>query len=137
MERLTKIDDYSGRNIIETNRFTRDDDWIISEKTDGITISFSSKAIDKLAEFEDFMEEQGFEDLEDLKRYMEQSFKVAEILTKVRKEKQALKSRWQELKEWVNTRYSDYRFEGHIVSPQTQELDAITNKMQELEQIEN
>lgn len=65
MERLTKIDD-AGRNFIEVKKFCKDDDWIISEKADGITIRFHSKAIDKLAAFEDFMQEQGFEDLEHL-----------------------------------------------------------------------
>lgn len=49
------------------------------------------------------------------------------------KENQALKERWKKLKEWVNARYNDYRYEGHIVSPETEELDVITNKMQELE----
>ena len=49
------------------------------------------------------------------------------------KENQVLKDRWKKLKEWANARYNDYRYEGHIVSPETEELDAITNKMQELE----
>ena len=52
-------------------------------------------------------------------------------------ENQALKERWQKLKDWINARYSDYKYEGHIVSPETQELDAIKNKMQELEQSKN
>ena len=36
----------------------------------------------KLAEFEDFMEENGFEDLEDLERYISQSIKAGLIINK-------------------------------------------------------
>lgn len=102
----------------------------------------------KLAEFENFMEEQGFESLEELKfriKYFQDKNQIDKFnyqeLHKYKRqlyeENRILKSRWQELKDWINTRYSDYKFEGYIVSPQTLELDAITNKMQELEQSKN
>ena len=116
----------------------------------------------KLAEFEDFMEEQGFESLEDLENvigyiyfvdgcdeqgneiheqrwitYKEVFKEIMNEKRELKQENKALKSRWQELKDWINTRYSDYKFEGYIVSPETQELDAIKNKMQELEQSKN
>lgn len=60
-----------------------------------------------------------------------------EILMKkqwiLEEENQALKDRWNKLKQYINTRLSDYRFEGHIVSPETEELSVIINKIQELE----
>lgn len=55
----------------------------------------------KLAEFEDFMEEQGFESLEDLQKYIEQSFKVVKILSDKNIQINNLQYRWQKLKEWV------------------------------------
>lgn len=58
---------------------------------------------------------------------------MKKLLQELMEENHALKERWEKLKEWVNTRYNDYRFEGHIVSPEIEELDVITNKMQELE----
>lgn len=58
MERLTKIDG-TGRNVIEVKRFCRDDDWILSEMADGITISFHSKAIDNLANLKTLWKRKG------------------------------------------------------------------------------
>ena len=84
---------------------------------------------DHFAEFEDFIEEQGFEDLQDLERYIEQSIKAIELLDKKMKENQALKTRWEKLKKFVNTpkeiQQWDERFEVTV--------DSIKAKMQELE----
>lgn len=44
----------------------------------------------KLAEFEDFMEIFGFEDLEDLERYISQSIKASLIINKKRQETKVL-----------------------------------------------
>ena len=51
----------------------------------------TNKLLNKLGEFEDFIEEEGFEDLQDLKRYIEQSIKVSELITKKKQENQDLK----------------------------------------------
>lgn len=65
MERLTKKDG-AGRSIIEVKKFDEAENWIISTMSDGITIKINCKAIDKLAEYEDFMENLGLENLEEL-----------------------------------------------------------------------
>ena len=64
---------------------------------------------------------------------MELSAERRQIIENLTIENLALTDRWNKLKEWVNARYNDYRFEGHIVSPEIEELDVITNKMLELE----
>ena len=69
------------------------------------------KVYNKLCEFEDFMEEQGFESLEEVKR---QCDLVVDVLAmdsenselkianeKLWKENQALKDRWEKLKDWI------------------------------------
>jgi len=83
-----------------------------------------------LKEFEAFMEEQGFEDLQDLERYIEQSIKAIELLDKKMKENQTLKARWKKLKKFVNMpkeiQQWDERFEVTV--------DSIKAKMKELEE---
>ena len=101
----------------------------------------------KLAEFEDFMEEKGFESLEELKDSYETIKKsqasthsalmtineelvgTRQFIIKQTKENQALKSRWEKLKKFVNTpkeiQQWDERFEVTV--------DSIKAKMQELE----
>lgn len=49
------------------------------------------RAINKLAEFEDFMEEVGAESLNELEN----------CIVDLKQENQALKDRWQKLKEWI------------------------------------
>ena len=39
---------------------------------------------------------------------------MKKLLQELMEENHALKERWEKLKEWVNTRYNDYRFEGHM-----------------------
>ena len=88
----------------------------------------------ELAEFEDFMEEQGFEDLEHLKMQLDQYencmvldhdtgkwLKISDIMA----ENQALKARWEKLKEWVEEFHKDVV----AVYPKT-----LLDKMKELEE---
>lgn len=105
---------------------------------------FVGKAIDKLAEFEDFMEEQGFESLDNLQNYINKIYKyelgvrkqfVKEIneeeFFNMKDENQKLKDRWQKLKEWLSDRRSENGskyFDNEMI-----EDDNILDKMQELE----
>lgn len=118
----------------------------------------------KLAEFEDLMEEQGFESLGDLKKALGRQFEIREApfrygqeingvffsneqimvlnqftefseswLAKYKNsqaENQALKERWEKLKEYVNTpkEFQQWREEMEIT------VDSIKAKMQELEE---
>lgn len=122
MERLTY------KNYLEEYevKFKKKSDkqWSIAGSDTHIKIT--GEPIDKLAEFEDFMEEQGFEDLEDLERYISQSIKAGLIINKQRQENQELKERWQKLKEFIKKLSS----ETEVVS---EDLYFIKNKMQELE----
>lgn len=97
----------------------------LTTKVDDIyTCSYceNQEAINKLAEFENFMEEQGFESLEELKKCFEIwnseddngflkdtdnrklfLYRFAKNLFRYEKdENKALKSRWQKLKEWAS-----------------------------------
>ena len=91
--------------------------------------------IAKLAEFENFMEEQGFEDLEHLKMQLDQYencmvldhdtgkwLKISDIMA----ENQALKARWEKLKEYLTQKPED----GYVNCYFEEE---ILEKMQELE----
>lgn len=100
-----------------------------------------NKSLDKLAEFEDFMEEQGFERLEDLQTHINKINKyelgirkqfVKEINEEdffdMKDENQALKDRWQKLKEWLIS-----TLEEKQNSPKYYKFNNVLNKMQELE----
>ena len=90
----------------------------------------------KLAEFEDFMEEQGLEDLGHLKMQLDQYencmvldhdtgkwLKISDIMA----ESQALKARWEKLKEYLTQKPED----GYVNCYFEEEILA---KMQELEE---
>lgn len=66
-----------------------------------------NKSLDKLAEFENFMEEQGFESLVDIKDMIHTwtlyRNETGDYYKKAEKEKQALKDRWQKLKELLES----------------------------------
>lgn len=92
MERLTeKVNDYWKTNdkahiyYLDTNESV-----------------FVGNVIDRLAEFEDFMEEQGFESLEKLKEFIELQETNIRFYSRVSEENsnknQALKYRWKKLK---------------------------------------
>ena len=72
------------------------------------------------------------EDCDGIREYA--SWEIFEKTLQLNKEYLALKDGWIKLKNYLDQRLSDYHFEGHIVSPETQELSAIINKMQELEE---
>ena len=111
---------------------------------------YISELADKLGEFEDFMEEQGFESLEELakelrilkdyksdwSRWHKLAFEYNEeinvdkkIIFNLKQENEKLQYRWEELKKFVNMpkeiQQWDERFEVTV--------DSINAKMQELE----
>lgn len=113
--------------------------------------AYMGKAIDRLGEFEDFMESLGCEELEELehligyqlfidgydkdgkevhkiefKTYKESFNEVFEKSKKLKQENQALNDRWNKLKEWVESLYS----KTEIIS---EDLYLIKYKMQEFE----
>lgn len=137
MERLTKKDG-ANRNFVDVKRFD-DDEWIISEMADGVTIKFSSKAIDKLAEIEDFMDEYEIEDLKMAFETLTDSIKhnkfnyeeLHKYKNKLVIENQALKDRWQKLKEFAKIEHDwglDENYQDHSYA-----IRLILDKMQELE----
>ena len=91
MGRLTRKDKEKGFYYIPNKCFRMASDRYYGED-DGF-----SDMLKRLAEFEDFIDEQGFEDLQDLERYIEQSIKASELLDKKIKENQTLKAKIQEL----------------------------------------
>lgn len=95
--------------------------WSIAESDTHIKVT--GEPIDKLAEFEDFIEEQGCDGLEQFKRVyneiLDENIKENEKINNLLFENQALKSRWQKLKEWVVNRWAD--------------LPEVWQKMEELE----
>lgn len=121
MERLTK----KGNEIFNygefNNKYTVDNQHISCALTDENykkkDCCYIGNAIDKLAEFEDFMEENGFESLEELQKHIEL---INDYYNEIKntgtcgfcehldnKENQTLKDRWQKLKEWVEKKYVD------------------------------
>lgn len=64
------------------------------------------KAMVKLAEFEDFMEEQGFESLEQLKKYINdlyaENIVIATELSLTKAKNKKVQDRWSELKDYVD-----------------------------------
>lgn len=98
MERLTiKKDD--GRYYI--NQLSIDNSY-----SAGINCLYG-KPIDKLAEFEDFMEEQGFESLELLKATLKMKTQSIKGFEKLYQENQALKDRWEKLKEYAEKHFEE------------------------------
>lgn len=81
----------------------------------------------RLGAFEDFMEEQDFESLEHLAFTIEEQNKIIEAYEQ---ENQALKDRWQKLKEWV---VKEQGYASMHQEERFQTLDEIKDKMQELE----
>ena len=103
--------------------------------------SVKNKSLDKLAEFEDFMEEQGFESLEEVKR---QCDLVVDVLamdsenhqlnlanTKLGEENQALKDRWAKLKRYMLIE-KDWGLDENFID-YSYAIELVLKKMQELE----
>lgn len=128
MERLTlkKEDRY----------FENEEFWVSAEQP-------SEDKIDdvyfKLAEFEDFMEEQKVESLEHLAYYLKTLKKARKVngelnveCCKQKKENQALKDRWQKLKEFVKEKGYNY-FKKGLFFEIEDDFKEVLFKMQELE----
>lgn len=116
MERLTiKKDD--GRYYI--NQLSIDNSY-----SAGVNCLYG-KPIDKLAEFEDFMEQEEFTSIEDLKAYIKLQSNGSKILIQ---ENQELKDMWQKLKGWLMS-----TLEEKQNSPKYYKFNNVLDKMQELE----
>ena len=83
----------------------------------------TNKLLNKLGQFEDFMETFGYESLQHLEFTLDEQNKIIEAYEK---ENQALKDRWQKLKEWFQNKDWDM--------PTSR--DRALQKMQELEKEE-
>ena len=83
---------------------------------------------DKVAEFEDFMEQEEFTSIEDLKAYIKLQSKGSSDLIQ---ENKALKYRWQKLKEFVITNRNSM-FLNDMPTARMY-LKKVLDKMQELE----
>lgn len=117
MERLTiKKDD--GRYYI--NQLSIDNSY-----SAGVNC-FYGKPVDKLAEFEDFMEANDLQELEQLQEIIERDKFNYLITAPLEQENQTLKGNWAKLKEYVNY-FKEYNIEEANMAWK------ITNKMQELE----
>ena len=81
--------------------FRTEDGWVGVNNLEDKTVSPTSVAIHKLAEFEDFMEEQGFEDLESFKWALNFMKDLNKVGAKTLIENQTFQDRWQKLKEWA------------------------------------
>lgn len=113
-----------------SERLTQNFGYYYTEKQNIINVSdklpifengvIMGKAIDKLAEFEDFMEEVGAESLNELET----------CIVDLKQENQALKDRWQELKDLLMLFYTVGKTSG---VNGFEVYNAILDKMQELE----
>lgn len=98
-------------------------------KVNPLTTQGKCPYYEKLREFEDFMEEQEFESLGELESVLYQLNVEASKTKELEKENQALKERWEKLKDYVNTpkEFQEWREEMEIT------VDSIKAKMKELE----
>ena len=124
MERLTQyfeVGNYTEKqNIIDvSNKLPLFENGVIM-----------GKAIDRLAEFEDFMEEIGFESLELLRATLKMKTQSIKGFEKLKTKNQAFKNRWQKLKEWV---VKEQGYASMHQEERMQTLNEMQDKMQELE----
>lgn len=120
MERLTRKDKKKEFYYIPNKCLRMDGDRYYGED-DGFF-----DMLKRLAEFEDFMEEQGFEDLNTFRT----AIKLNQLMNKAGvehfKENQELKARWEKLKDFINT------FKEHNIDEANLAWN-ILDKMRELE----
>ena len=88
----------------------------------------TNKLLNKLGAFEDFMEEQGFESLKELKEKVDFRKRIDTApIEKAFREKQEIQDKWQKLKEWVennsNVTDEDYSLIYGFVLDQMEELE--------------
>lgn len=120
MERLTKIE--NGCAYIEFVRNGVNTRIMISNTIQPI--------VNKLADFEDFMEEIGAESLEEIKQLLIANSELtkaingldADYICKCLLEYPALNKRWQKLKEWSNEKGQSY-LNGCMVESKMQKLE--------------
>lgn len=91
MERLTQYDEFGNADIVGIDN-TKLYERLVCEEVVALTI-----ATNKLAEFEDLMEEIGISDIPELKQIL--------TTNAVWQENQALKDRWEKLKEFIKNEY--------------------------------
>lgn len=132
MERLTK----------------KENGWVYVRNLEDKNVSPTRVAIRKLAEFEDFMEANKFNNIKELQDALNGKFQgffdekhklwkqLVAKYTKCEKENQALKDRWQKLKEWVEDDDDVVGFSHEYANQSSdtviKQYDILT-KMQELE----
>lgn len=87
----------------------------------------------KLAEFEDFMEEQGFESLDVFRTTISLNQLMNKVGIEHFKENQALKARWEKLKEYLTQKTEDDYVGCYIYPDNLKAMEDILEKMQELE----
>lgn len=90
-------------------------------------IDFNEMVYDKLQEYENLMEELEINNIETL----------GALINLYKADRQTMQKYlllWGELKKNISQRLEDYRFEGHIVSPETEELKWVVDKMMKLEE---
>lgn len=88
----------------------------------------TNKLLNKLGKFEDFMEEMGFESIEQMKYIFTMNLNN---LTETMKENQALKDRWEKLKEYVNDYINSMNYTANYSQIET--LKGVLNIIQKLE----
>lgn len=113
MERLTEYDEFGNAEFVGIDN-TKLYERLVCDETVALTI-----ATNKLAEFEDFMEANKFENIQDLQNALNSEFvhifdekhkiwiKTIEDTTYVEKRNRMLEERWQKLREWVERKYAD------------------------------
>lgn len=125
MERLTK-------KKIDIEKFSeRTKSRLTQEYLDMVELN------NKLCEYEDFMKEQGFESLEDLKSFFKHNlvYDFKELLKekfKIEDENQALKDRWQKLTNYLikkeKTKVTKFAFLCRNILDKMQELEDVSDK---------
>lgn len=106
----------------------------LTTKVDDIyTCSYceNQQAVNRLAEFEDFLEEMGFDSIEEIKDIM---INLAENLTEKLKDILKLEDRWQKLKEFIGEQSNP--IDNLVVSDNETKyiyMSDILDEMQELE----
>lgn len=121
MERLTRKDKEKGFYYIPNKCFRMASDRYYGED-DGF-----SDMLKRLAEFEDFMEAQGFEDLYTFRMAINLNQLMNKAGIEHFKENQALKARWEKLKDFIDT------FKEHNIDEANLAWN-ILDKMKELEE---
>ena len=109
--------------------YRTEDGWVGVNILEDKTISPTSVAIHKLAEFEDLLEEYNFEDIKTFKMAIKLMQSMNSVGVKYCAENQKLKDRWQKLKESI----LEFKNRDDTTEDDTAGLWFVIEKMQELE----